>query len=140
MHAQIVCTITFVKSDPIAYPACTLQYNGKQCNKKVTDSGGGDGPNRWWCERCSAACEAEYRYMLSLNIEDHSGKEWVTAFQVCHKASVVFHQHAPRLGFLFLISPLQSCSLHLCHAGLPDRCLQLGRSRSCMLEGVAQHA
>ncbi|EIE20436.1 replication factor-a protein [Coccomyxa subellipsoidea C-169] len=78
---QIVCTITFVKSDPIAYPACTLQYNGKQCNKKVTDSGGGDGPNRWWCERCSAACEAEYRYMLNLNIEDHSGKEWVTAFQ-----------------------------------------------------------
>lgn len=79
---QVNCTITFVKSDPIAYPACTLQFNGKPCNKKVTDSTGSDGPNRWWCERCSAPCEAEWRYMLSLNIEDHSGKEWVTAFQV----------------------------------------------------------
>ena len=40
---------------------------------------------QWYCERCAAYCQAEYRYMLSLQLEDHTGKEWVTAFQVsCH--------------------------------------------------------
>ena len=46
-----------VKLDRLSYPACTLQYNGKQCNKKVDDSGGGDGPDRWcavlFCWDCS---------------------------------------------------------------------------------------
>lgn len=37
---------------------------------------------QWYCERCAAYCQAEYRYMLSLQLEDHTGKEWVTAFQV----------------------------------------------------------
>jgi hypothetical protein len=73
--------LSFVKQENIAYPACTLQYNGKQCNKKVTDNGG-EGSSRWFCERCNASCEADWRYMLSIQIEDHSGKEWVTAFQV----------------------------------------------------------
>ena len=42
---------------------------------------------QWYCERCAAYCQAEYRYMLSLQLEDHTGKEWVTAFQVsCNPA------------------------------------------------------
>ncbi len=39
---------------------------------------------QWYCERCAAYCQAEYRYMLSLQLEDHTGKEWVTAFQVSY--------------------------------------------------------
>ena len=43
-----------VKLDRLSYPACTLPYNGKQCNKKVDDSGGGDGPDRWCALRAAS--------------------------------------------------------------------------------------
>ena len=47
-HAACACTqvaawLSHIKTENIAYPACTLQYNGKQCSKKVQDSGGGQG-------------------------------------------------------------------------------------------------
>ena len=35
-----------------------------------------------WCERCQAASPPEWRYMLSLQVSDHTGQEWLTAFQV----------------------------------------------------------
>ncbi len=43
----MAASLQFIKNSAVAYPACTLQFNGKQCNKKVTDNGGGEGPNRW---------------------------------------------------------------------------------------------
>jgi hypothetical protein len=83
-HAlQVNAWLSHIKTENFAYPACTLQYNGKQCNKKVSDSGGGAGDMQWYCERCGSYCQAEWRYMLNLQLEDHTGKEWVTAFQVC---------------------------------------------------------
>ncbi|CAK0787257.1 hypothetical protein CVIRNUC_010475 [Coccomyxa viridis] len=85
---QVAAWLSHIKTENIAYPACTLQYNGKQCSKKVQDSGGGQGDMQWYCERCAAYCQAEYRYMLSLQLEDHTGKEWVTAFQDEAKALV----------------------------------------------------
>ena len=82
-HAlQVNAWLSHIKTENFAYPACTLQYNGKQCNKKVSDSGGGAGDMQWYCERCGSYCQAEWRYMLNLQLEDHTGKEWVTAFQV----------------------------------------------------------
>lgn len=80
--AQVAAWLSHIKTETIAYPGCTLQYNGKQCNKKVTDAGGAGGDMAWYCERCGQHCQAEYRYMLNLQLEDHTGKEWVTAFQV----------------------------------------------------------
>jgi len=77
---QVQAWLTHIKTETIAYPACTLQYNGKQCNKKVQESGQGDG--QWYCERCAGNCQAEWRYMLNLKLEDHTGMAWVTAFQV----------------------------------------------------------
>ncbi len=79
---QVAAWLTHIKTDTIAYPACTLQYNGKQCNKKVVEASSGDGPGQWYCDRCTAHCQAEWRYMLNLRLEDHTGTEWVTAFQV----------------------------------------------------------
>ena len=40
---QVAAWLSHIKTENIAYPACTLQYNGKQCSKKVQDSGGGQG-------------------------------------------------------------------------------------------------
>ncbi|CAL5229462.1 g12788 [Coccomyxa viridis] len=85
---QVAAWLTHIKTDTIAYPACTLQYNGKQCNKKVVEASSGDGPGQWYCDRCTAHCQAEWRYMLNLRLEDHTGTEWVTAFQEEAKALV----------------------------------------------------
>jgi hypothetical protein len=58
-HVQVEGWISAVKLDRIAYPACTLQNNGKQCNKKVEDNGGGDGPDRWCALLCSEPCTTQ---------------------------------------------------------------------------------
>lgn len=131
MPLQVSACLSFVKQENIAYPACTLQYNGKQCNKKVTDNGGGDGPNRWFCERCNANCEAEFRYMLSIQIEDHSGKEWVTAFQVCTWPALSLPDREQPMR-AFLLSLVRSNLLYW--PFLPEACcdhLQSRCSRVC---------
>ena len=38
---QAAATCTYVKDKQMYYAACPLQYNGKQCNKKMQDQGGG---------------------------------------------------------------------------------------------------
>lgn len=73
---QVSAWVNFIRGENLFYPACTGQYNGKQCNKKLSDQGNG-----WWCERCQAAGTPEWRYMLSLQVSDHTGQEWLTAFQ-----------------------------------------------------------
>ncbi|KAL3155866.1 hypothetical protein ABBQ32_012870 [Trebouxia sp. C0010 RCD-2024] len=73
---QVSAWVNFIRGENLFYPACTGQYNGKQCNKKLSDQG-----NAWWCERCQAAGTPEWRYMLSLQVSDHTGQEWLTAFQ-----------------------------------------------------------
>lgn len=76
---QLVAHIAFVRNESYAYPACPLQYNGKQCNKKLIDQTG-DGTS-WFCERCgSSAAAPDWRYIISAQIADHSDAAWVTAF------------------------------------------------------------
>lgn len=50
-------TVSHIKSDPLAYPACPGQ-NGVACNKKVNQIG-----DDWRCEKCDRSYPApEYRY------------------------------------------------------------------------------
>ncbi|CAN8268437.1 unnamed protein product [Cochlearia groenlandica] len=71
-------TISFIKTDSFCYTACPLMIGDKQCNKKVTQSG----TNMWLCERCNQeSAECDYRYLLQVQIQDHTGLTWVTAFQ-----------------------------------------------------------
>ncbi|MBA0578533.1 hypothetical protein Gorai_020812 [Gossypium raimondii] len=42
-----------------------------QCNKKVTENVDG----KWWCDKC------DYRYVIQLQIQDHTGTTWVIAFE-----------------------------------------------------------
>ncbi|CAI9100690.1 OLC1v1037845C1 [Oldenlandia corymbosa var. corymbosa] len=75
----VKATISFIKTDTFCYTACPLMIGDRQCNKKVTRSVGN---SRWLCERCNQEFEeCDYRYLLQIQIQDHSGLTWVTAFQ-----------------------------------------------------------
>ena len=81
-------TVSFVKSETFSYPACA---NPEGCNKKVMDDGSG-----WVCEKCDkkwpepihrcVSCTnlsnqlTRARYILQMNVMDHAGSIWITAF------------------------------------------------------------
>lgn len=74
----VCATITFIKVDNFCYTACPIRTGDKQCNKKVTNNGDGT----WRCDKCDQTVdECDYRYILQLQIQDHTGLTWVTAFQ-----------------------------------------------------------
>ncbi|KAE8677143.1 Replication protein A 70 kDa DNA-binding subunit A [Hibiscus syriacus] len=71
-------TVVFIKTDNFCYTACPLMIGDRQCNKKVTRSSN----KRWLCDRCNQEFEeCDYRYLLQIQIQDHTGLTWVTAFQ-----------------------------------------------------------
>lgn len=54
------------------YPACPTTG----CNKKVMEENGS-----WRCENCNkTVSEPDYRYIMGVNVSDHSGQEWIQAF------------------------------------------------------------
>jgi replication factor A1 len=66
-------SVLYVKNTTIAYPACSTQG----CNKKVIE----ENPGAWWCEKCQATFpEPQYRYVLSVNVGDHTGTLWLSCF------------------------------------------------------------
>ena len=41
-----------------------------------------NGDGTWRCDRCDRAiAECDYRYLLSVQVQDHTGVTWITAFQ-----------------------------------------------------------
>ena len=69
----IKATIVFVKQENFCYPACASEG----CNKKVVAMGDGT----WHCEKCSVSHEKpDYRYILSLNVADHTSHQWLSCF------------------------------------------------------------
>jgi len=82
--------ISHVRDDNFCYPACTLEFNGKRCNKKVTRNGDWT----WYCGRCNESFEnCEYRYLLMCQIMDHTGSTFATAFQEAGEAIVGYTAH-----------------------------------------------
>ncbi|XP_073033683.1 replication protein A 70 kDa DNA-binding subunit A-like isoform X1 [Primulina eburnea] len=74
----VKATISFIKTDTFCYTACPIMIGDRQCNKKVTKSGN----SRWLCDRCNQEFEdCDYRYLLQVQVQDHTGLTWVTAFQ-----------------------------------------------------------
>ena len=72
-------TIVSIKHEPFAYPACL----NEKCNKKVTKMG----DDTWLCEACNQHHDRpQWRYILSVNICDHTGHLWVTCFDEQGKA------------------------------------------------------
>jgi replication factor A1 len=72
-YFTLKATVIYVKQDNIAYPAC--QTEG--CNKKVLENN----PGEWRCEKCDKTFDAPlYRYILSINVSDHTGQLWISCF------------------------------------------------------------
>jgi replication factor A1 len=74
----VKATIMNIRHDDlskISYPACPGMVDGRLCNKKLVDHGG----SSWGCERCGTQTP-HYRYILSGQIVDYSGSEYVTLF------------------------------------------------------------
>jgi replication factor A1 len=66
-------TILHIKSGNFSYPACLKE----SCNKKVIDVEDGT----WRCEKCDQSYpKPEYRYIMSLDVNDHTGHLLLTCF------------------------------------------------------------
>lgn len=66
-------TIVYVKPDSFCYPACS----SPDCNKKVIE----EEPGEWRCGKCEKAFpKPEYRYIMSVNVSDHTGQIWLSCF------------------------------------------------------------
>jgi replication factor A1 len=69
-------TILYVKKDNVAYPACQTE----SCNKKVVEIN----PGEWRCEKCDKTWDRpDYRYIMSINVGDHTGQLWLSCFNEC---------------------------------------------------------
>ena len=80
----IKATIHNIKRDDVGrmtYPACPATVDGRTCNKKLTLQG----ESMWSCERCGVQTPS-YRYILSAQMSDESGSEYVTLFDAEAKA------------------------------------------------------
>ncbi|XP_015575144.2 replication protein A 70 kDa DNA-binding subunit E [Ricinus communis] len=74
----INATVIYIKADNFCYTACPIMAGDRPCSKKVTNNGDG----KWRCEKCDQSMdECDYRYILQLQLQDHTGITWVTAFQ-----------------------------------------------------------
>jgi replication factor A1 len=72
-YFSVKATIVYIKQDNFAYPACL----NDGCNKKVIDMGDGS----WQCEKCNVSHpKPEYRYIMSLNVNDYTGQLWLSCF------------------------------------------------------------
>ncbi|KAK4613717.1 Replication factor A protein 1 [Fulvia fulva] len=73
---SIKATIIYVKQDNFAYPACRTT-DPQPCNKKVLEND----PGNWRCEKCDKSWDApKYRYIMSVNVSDHTGQIWLSCF------------------------------------------------------------
>ena len=72
-YFSLKATVVYVKQDNIAYPACLSEG----CNKKVVETD----PGEWRCEKCNITHpKPEYRYIMSINVSDHTGMLWLSCF------------------------------------------------------------
>lgn len=84
-------TAVFFKKDSCLYKACP----STDCNKKVIEEG--DGSYR--CEKCNKTYpEFNYRLILSTNLSDFTGNQWVTCFQ--ESAEAMLNTTASDIGQL----------------------------------------
>jgi len=76
-YYSAVATTTFFNKEKALYKACKNQLDGKDCNKKVVETGDG-----YRCEKCNMDLDGfRWRMMLSFNIGDATDHTWATCFQ-----------------------------------------------------------
>jgi replication factor A1 len=73
VYFSLKASVIYVKQNPVAYPACSTP----NCNKKVIE----ENPGEWWCEKCQMKFpEPLYRFVLNVNVADHTGTLWLSCF------------------------------------------------------------
>ncbi|KAF2876797.1 replication protein-like protein A 70 kDa DNA-binding subunit [Massariosphaeria phaeospora] len=66
-------SVIYVRDVTVAYPACSTP----NCNKKVIE----EDPDEWWCAKCEVKNKQPlYRYVLTVNVADHTGCIWLSCF------------------------------------------------------------
>jgi len=84
-------TAVFFKKDNCLYKACP----SADCNKKVIE----EGDNNYRCEKCNKTYpNFQYRLILSANLADFTGNQWVTCFQ--ESAEAILNTSASEIGQL----------------------------------------
>ncbi|XP_076916678.1 replication protein A 70 kDa DNA-binding subunit A-like [Bidens hawaiensis] len=74
----VSATLSYIKPEPFCYTACPIMLGDRKCSKKVTQNS----DDKWQCDRCDLAVDqCDYRYILQMQLEDHTGITWATAFQ-----------------------------------------------------------
>ncbi|PSR81846.1 replication factor-a protein 1 [Coniella lustricola] len=77
-YFTLKATVVYIKQDNFAYPACLSQG----CNKKVERLS----EDSWRCEKCDVTHDRpEYRYIMSVNVNDHTGQLWLNCFDEAGK-------------------------------------------------------
>ena len=72
-YFTLKATISGARQDNPFYPACP----GEKCNKKVVEVD----QDQWRCEKCNKTYpKPEYRYIMNLNVCDHTGQLWLSSF------------------------------------------------------------
>lgn len=98
------CTLKLVKQnvDGHFYPACPLQNGERICQKKLRKD---DATGLWMCERHAGDSipSADWRYLTSIVVSDHSAEEWVSVFG--DKGDTIFGCSASQAKELFDQSP-----------------------------------
>ena len=73
----VKATLVFVVRKKFCYPSCPLVIAGKQCKKRVEKNS----DCKWYCPKClTTFSDCDYRYVLQVKLEDHTGSLWATAF------------------------------------------------------------
>lgn len=73
-YFSLKATIVYIRQENFAYPACL----NEGCNKKVSLD---ETTDKWRCEKCNVSHpKPEYRYIMSLNVNDHTGQLWLSCF------------------------------------------------------------
>ena len=71
-YFSVKATIIYITQKNVSYPACLSEG----CNKKVVEMDG-----MWRCEKCDKNHpRPEYRYIMSVNVADHTGQFWLSCF------------------------------------------------------------
>ncbi|XP_073256997.1 replication protein A 70 kDa DNA-binding subunit-like [Porites lutea] len=84
-------TAVFYKKDNCLYKACPTA----DCNKKLIEEGDGN----YRCEKCNRSFpNFQYRLILSANLADFTGNQWVTCFQ--ESAEAILKRTAAEIGEL----------------------------------------
>ncbi|KAL4564982.1 hypothetical protein LXL04_029062 [Taraxacum kok-saghyz] len=94
-YITVNATIWYIKRDKFWYTTCPIMLGDRKCSKKVVKNGDG----RWRCMKCDQIVdECDYRYELHLQIRDHTGVAWITAYD--HTAEEIMGVSAKDLYLL----------------------------------------